>query len=289
MKPRKVMTAVSVGTLAIALTGCMKLDMTLELNNDDTVDGTMIFAFDKSVAGFMGEEFDTMMDGMVEDTTDMPEGATAEPYEDDTYEGAEYTFTGSPLSEFNDEDMTITHEDGEWELTGTMDLTEEEVGSQDDLGDFGDISEMADFDVRIAVTFPGEVLETNGEVDGTTVTWRPTFGESAEMHARAGESGGGSGDGLPAWLWIVIAVVVLAALLGGLFIFSRGQKASSSVPATAPSEGGGAPANVPPPPPAADEAVPTEEAVLADAPDAHNDPTADDRSADDSDPGTTPR
>ena len=60
-----------------------------------------------------------------------------------------------------------------YEVTGVMDLTSDDadlVGNpfEDQIGDAFDTAEL-----RVAITFPGEVLETNGQVDGTTVTWVP--------------------------------------------------------------------------------------------------------------------
>lgn len=260
MKPRKALATVGMGALALTLSGCMKLDVALELSNDDTVDGTMIVGFDKSMADFMGEQYDTMIDDMLNETSgDFPDDATSEPYDDGEYQGAKYTFDAVPLEEFNDSDFAITHEGGEWEFVGSLDTTEDAVGgSPDDLGELGgmgDMSGMVDFDMRIAVTFPGEVLETNGTVDGTTVTWSPEFGDSTEMRATASETGGG--DGPPVWLWILIGAVALAALVGGLFLYSRGQKSpAASASADTPADSAQTP---PPPPPTPETTEPSAE------------------------------
>jgi hypothetical protein len=42
----------------------------------------------------------------------------------------------------------------------------------------------AGFDVSVSMTFPGEVLEHNGTLDGTTVTWKPKAGENVVMKAK---------------------------------------------------------------------------------------------------------
>jgi hypothetical protein len=56
------------------------------------------------------------------------------------------------------------------------------------------------------------VLEHNGSLSGTTVTWEPQIGEPNDMFARAMDSGG-AGGGMPVWLWIVIGVVIVVIVL----------------------------------------------------------------------------
>ena len=37
----------------------------------------------------------------------------------------------------------------------------------------------AGFEVAVSMTFPGEVVEHNGTLEGTTVTWTPKAGENS--------------------------------------------------------------------------------------------------------------
>ena len=81
-----------------------------------------------------------------------------------------------------------------YEVDGVMDLSTEDADLQGNP--FEDqITEAIDTaQLRIAITFPGEVLETNGQVDGTTVTWEPVFGERNVLTAVASASGDGASD-----------------------------------------------------------------------------------------------
>lgn len=219
MYRRRARVAVIAGLVAVAATGCIKADMQLELQADDTVDGSMIVAFDKSLADMMGEDLDSMQEQMLGESGEgLPDDAKAEEYEDDKYIGSRFTFTDAPLAEFNDGDMSITHESDEFIVSGSMDASSGDLGEQGDLGNLGGLGGMAEPDIVLAITFPGEVLEHNGELDGTTVTWRPSLGENVEISARARYSGG---SGLPTWLWAIVGVVVVAAIIGGIFWFSR--------------------------------------------------------------------
>jgi hypothetical protein len=251
----KTLRAFGAALLAVSLAGCMKMDMQLELSSDDTVDGSIIFALSRETADMaesMGQDIDSMFEEM--GTTDLPENAEAEPYEDDDYVGQRYTFEDAALSEFSEEDgFGITHEGDEFVVTGEMDMTDAGAGGEGLGGELGtempDLEGMMDsFDISLSITFPGEVVEHNGELDGNTVTWVPTPGEVLEINARAKDSS----DGPPVWLWVVIAAVVLAALVGLLFFLSRNrtkrqQEASSEAAAGAVSG-----AAVPPPPADAD-------------------------------------
>ncbi|NDL60269.1 LppM family (lipo)protein [Phytoactinopolyspora mesophila] len=253
MKRTRTLRAIGAAGLVLALTGCIKMDMDLTVNADDTVDGTMIFGFNKEMSDMMGEEAD-MFDGMMDELLDMdlgedaPDDVTVEPYDDGTFIGQEMTFQGVALDEFGGDDATselrLTREGDEFVFEGDMDMS--------DTGEMGDIPPgmlegMMEFDMRVSITFPGEVLEHNGDLSGTTVTWVPEMGETNDMYARASESGGGGG--MPVWLWIVIGVVVVAGLVALLFLFSRGKTepaVAGDAPAPPPSPEGAGP--VPPAP-----------------------------------------
>lgn len=218
----------------VAMTGCIKLDMDLTLDGD-TASGSAIVGVDKSVLEMTGAEADEVL-GDLGAEEDLPEDATVEPYEDDTYVGQRLSFDGAALSEFDAEDMSISYdpEAGQYEVTGAMDMTD----VTDDGGDMpaGMADMMMDsFDMSISITFPGEVLEHNGELSGNTVTWRPVAGEANEMRAVA--SDGGS-SGLPVWLIAALGglAAVIAAGLVAFFVL-RNRRQATAGPGAGPGEG----------------------------------------------------
>jgi hypothetical protein len=254
MKRTRTLRAIGAAGLVLALTGCIKLDMDLTVHADDTVDGTMIFGFNREMSDMMGEEAD-MFDGMMDELLDMdlgedaPDEVTVEPYDDGTFVGQEMTFQGMPLEEFGGDEGTselrLARDGDEFVFEGDMDMS--------DTGEMGDVPPgmlegMMEFDMRVSITFPGEVLEHNGSLSGTTVTWEPEVGETNEMFARASESGGGGG--MPVWLWIVIGVVVVAGLVAMLFLFSRSKAEPAAVAAGDQPVPPPGPAGTNPPPPA---------------------------------------
>ncbi|MBD5785135.1 hypothetical protein IF650_02980 [Cellulosimicrobium terreum] len=245
-------------TLALLLSSCMRVDMNLTLHEDDTADGTIIMAISDEAAETLGMDPQEMWDQMgSEMESDMPEGATQEPYAEDGYTGTKMTYAGQPISEMSTggaEELSITREGDEFVVSGTMDMTGEEFdpSTGDEQADEMTRQMMEGFEVRISVTFPGEVGETNGEVDGTTVTWSPVMGETNEISARGSAIEGGgaaagdgtesdegtdadsdtggaddqsttgsggdasedSGSGFPWWILLVIGGIVLLGVIG---------------------------------------------------------------------------
>ncbi len=237
-----------VAVLAVALAGCLKFDMDLAVSSDDTVDGTMILAVDRSLVELGGGQ----LDDLVADAGPLPEGlegVTVEPFEDDDHVGQEYRLDDVPLealAEGGDPDALRIVRDGDvFRVSGAMDLTQGMTPGTDDLGDLGlDPSVLlSDLDLRIRLTFPGEVLESNGTVDGTSVTWEPVVGQANELTAVARADAGLVGL---AW-WVGLALLVAL----GLVVLAIVWLARRSRPVTATADGpvAATPASAPPPPP----------------------------------------
>lgn len=233
VRPAALAVRLSAAVLAgVAMTGCIKMDMDLTLDGD-TASGSVIVAMDRSLLEMEGLEADDAL-GNFGAEEELPEDAAVEPYEDDTYVGQRFSFDGAALSEFDDpESVSITYdaEDGRYEVTGAMDMTDMATdGGEMPAGMANAMLES--FDMRIAITFPGEVIEHNGELSGNTVTWRPVAGEANEIRAVASD---GSSSDLPVWLVAGLgglAVVIAAGVVVFFVLRNRGK------PATGPSENG---------------------------------------------------
>lgn len=238
--------------LTLLLTGCLKLDMALTISPDDTVDGELVFAVNKELLELTGQSVDDFL-GQTQVPSDVP-GATQELYEDDRFVGTRVVFDSVPLAELQQESATdslsIVREGDRFVVSGVLDLS---TADQELQGNpFEDQIQQA-FDsaeLRVAVTFPGEVIETNGQVDGTTVVWEPRFGVRTKMTAVASATGEGSeaaggnegsggaeasvgGSGGNAVLWVILGLAVVAGVVA-LFLVMRRRGASAA--------GGGMPA-----------------------------------------------
>jgi hypothetical protein len=219
-RSRKMTLAGTALLVTTALTSCIRVNMDIELD-DGMASGEMVLAVSQELLDMAGGE---PADLFAE--TDVPAGATVEPYEDDGYVGQRYIFDDAELSEFSDQQFSITYdeESGRYEVNGTMDF-----GAEDLTELPGDMAELAaeTFDVSISVTFPGEVIDNNGDLDGQTVTWRPGFDNVTEMHAVAEEGS----SGVPVWGWVTLGILA-AALLGGLVFIAGRRRNETADPAT---------------------------------------------------------
>ena len=227
------------------------MDMAITLNDDDTFDGSVVMAFSDELAQSLDMDPQEMWDQMgSEMESDLPEGATQEPYAEDGYTGTRITYADQPIAQLDSgaaDSISVTREGDEYVVSGSMDMTDEEFDPDtgDATSDEMTRQMMESLDIRIAITFPGEVTESNGEIDGNTVTWTPVVGETNEMTARGSAVAGGSagsgdegsdeetsdsdgaavpdtGDGSAdasdsgssAWIWLVLGGVVLLGIIG---------------------------------------------------------------------------
>src|SRR5665647_1254996 len=157
MRTRRLLGAAALATfVAVGLTGCIKMDMQLDLKSDDTVDGSMIFAISSEVAQLMGEDAESIADSMQQDMIDVGDGGEtrSEPYDDGEYIGTTTFFEGQSLETFSSgedtESLQILREGDEFVVSGVMDLSEGAEDSESMMPGIGD-----SMDIKIAITFPG--------------------------------------------------------------------------------------------------------------------------------------
>lgn len=223
MQTRTGLRAIGVAALVVALTGCMKLDMDLTVSSDDKVDGTMIVGLARSLADVSGMSEEEMREELERDLelNDLPEGATAEPYQDDNFIGVRVQLEDVALDDLNEDssgdDLRILHEDGKYTVSGAFDLSAEELGD-------APLKELAedDAEMRIRITLPGEVIEHNGELSGRTVTWHPEFGERNEILAVAEED-----EGIPTLVWPLLGVAAFSVAMIFVIQTRRPRQTSS--------------------------------------------------------------
>lgn len=220
MRTRRLLGAAALSTLvAVGLTGCMKIDLSLDLQSDDTVDGSMVFAISTELAELAGESPESLAEQMQQEMVDVgEEGATrTEPYDDGEFIGTTTYFEGEALDSFGTpgeaESLSIVRDGDDYVVSGVLDLSDADAEGGEMVAGL-----MEGFEIQIAISFPGAVSDHNGQLDGKTVTWSPTYGERLDISARGSaiESGGGS-DGVPVLL--IVGIVVLALLLIGLILF----------------------------------------------------------------------
>ncbi len=226
---RPVILSAAVAVAALALAGCMRMQVDATVTEDDTVNGTVILALADSVLELAGDEADGLWE---ESGFEGDEGVTSEDYAQDGFTGKKYTFADTPLSEFSDQDLSITREGDEFVVDGNLDMSD--MGSEDLEGLPGMEGILDSFEITVAFTFPGEVVSSNGTVDGNTVTWEAQPGQPNPLEARA-KASASSPLPLGLILGIVGAVVVVGAVVA-VFLVTRRRRRGAPAGA-APVEG----------------------------------------------------
>jgi hypothetical protein len=172
----------------ILLTGCIKMDLALEINSDKTVSGTLIYAISDALSelGTTSEDTDPTAD--LFDTS--AEGVTVSEYKEDGYTGTKITLDRVPISAFNKQGgesggFQIIRDENLITLKGELDLSSGDTDDSD-ISEWGDAlakSLFATADLNISVKFPVKVLSTTGTIseDGRTVSWKPQLGEKVDL------------------------------------------------------------------------------------------------------------
>jgi hypothetical protein len=220
---------------ALALSGCIKMEVNLELQSDDTVDGSMIFAVQEGLGEMLGEgseEVPTDEEAANElfggDLSSDFENATEEPYNEDGWVGTRVVFEGETLADFSEdnEGFTIVRDGDQFVVSGPFetDATAEE-GSEEML----EGAEMT-----MSITFPGEVTDHNGTLEGNTVTWDLLDGPE-ELHAVGGATEGGSSLPILLILAILGGLIVVGGVIVALVMMSRSRASKGAIASGEPS------------------------------------------------------
>lgn len=222
--------------LALVLAGCFKVNMDVEVSPTDTVSGNAVIAVDEGLLQLSGQNVDQLFGQM--DLTDLPAGTTAAPYDDDGFVGREITFQDVPLDDFTadnalsgsgaGEDLDIQRVGDEFRVTGAFDMSGEEFTGTQIPEQFLDT-----FELRISITFPGEVKSATGEIDGNTVTWEPKIGENTRIEATASAIPSTSSP-----LLVIVLIAAGALVLGAIAFFLTHREPAVEPPG--PMDGGAA-------------------------------------------------
>jgi ketosteroid isomerase-like protein len=228
-------TTRKIGALALAMivlvltAGCMKLDMNLEVSSQDTVSGDVTFAISKSLAE-MGQEnggeagvpaTDNLFGGDV--------NAEVTPFDDGKFVGSTYKLDAVPLENFattNDSSQLSIVRDGDYlVVSGLLDMTGGDPDSIKEAMENPFTSALFDgTSIRVAITLPGTIESASGEIDGNTVVWEGTMGDSLDISAKAKAPLPGSVD----WMLVGGIAVLLLAVVAIVVVGRRKNKGKNS-------------------------------------------------------------
>ena len=218
-RSRKILAALGM-LLVLALAGCVRFQADLRVSPEDTLDGDIVVAVitnDEPDSADNARDAADDIEARLLPALRGADGVTATPYEQDDYVGTRFSLAGTPIDALNgggsEGALTLTRAGDEYDFTGTLDFTpdSEPTPGEEVDGDPGDA------DISVSIAFPGEVLEHNGEVQGTSVTWTTTLEGSVDMHARASAVPSGP----PAWLWAIAAGAALLIALAVIVVVIR--------------------------------------------------------------------
>lgn len=200
----------------------MKVDAAMAINEDNTVTGSIVMALDKRMTSLTGKSQDQLVSTITVAPEKIAKGTVVQPYQDDLFIGRRYVFTNVPLNDFHGTDqvsVTVVHEARAYLFNGVADLRT--VNLADPA-----VQRFANmFAFKVSVTFPGNVVESNGTVSGRTVTWSPKAGESMPMHARAEIP---AGSWKPWALGLGVFLVVVVIVVGVVVLSRRGQQPAAT-------------------------------------------------------------
>lgn len=193
---------------AVLLTGCVRFQADLTLQPDDTVDGSVVVAVvlgDGEDARQQATEAVAAIESQLLAGVSGAVGATRSEYAEDGYYGTRFTFDDTPLAAFDsggeDGSFRLAREGDAFVFEGLLDFTPDDGQTEADPD--ADTS-----NVTVRITFPGEVTQHNGQLDGRTVSWSAAPESRVEMSA----TGSAFSSGPPPWVPVLVSVLAVLAV-----------------------------------------------------------------------------
>lgn len=230
--------------LAVILTGCIRADFAIKVNDDGSgtvstllaVNRSLIEGFASSLGGESGMdagEFSFSADDIA--PADLPPGAEVEAYREGDFEGVRVTVpfeagasvaerfaemmsaSGGGASDSPFEELTLERQGDEWvfEARPTVDTADLRMGTGSDQFSQAMVQTFfADASFTIRIELPGEVVEHNAdEVNGRELVWNlDLFGPDQRTLMARSDVGGASATPWPLLVGIGAALVLLAAI-----------------------------------------------------------------------------
>lgn len=221
--PRRTTAVALVALVTLGLAGCVRVDLATTLHSDDTQSGSLTFAVSEGFAERTGVAAEDLVESLQLPALsgDLP-GATVESFTEDGYAGKRVTVQNAPLDTFGSDgsSVEISRDGDSFVVSGAIDVSEEMIGASTGQADDADLE---DLDVRVRITFPGAVVDHNGELDGRTVTWHATRGDRLTLSAQGSAiEGAAAPRSTPQWIWVAGGVAALAML--GALVAARARR-----------------------------------------------------------------
>lgn len=203
--------AVLVLFIAPLMTGCLRVQASINVSPDDTVSGDIVAAIKPRNDNDQGPQFD--------ENLSFGQKVAVSSYDSDGYVGSQASFSDLSFAEFPqlaDLSRDATGVDISLRRAGSLVILEGRV----DLTNVTD----PDADVQFTVNFPGEVTSTNGNrIDTGVVEWTLKPGVVSTMSAQARYTDPSTRSFNAAAIWLAVAALLVSGLIGFLAYRDRDQ------------------------------------------------------------------
>ncbi|WP_231930417.1 LppM family (lipo)protein [Micromonospora coriariae] len=219
-----------------------QLNMGLTVNTDDTVDGQLLLTAHRSRLVALNKNIPAAIAELRQNIPALPPGEETG-YEDGNLFGTQISYRKAPLTTFDGESMKLFRDNDFYRFTLPLDPTKygRKAAEQNPQNQQAFLKLMS---FEISVTFPGRVIDTNGTVNGRSVSWKVDSNQDKPTELRAvaeapprpsaSPVAAADGGGFP-WLLIVggLLLLLLLAAVGVLLLRRRRPAAPAAPGATA--------------------------------------------------------
>ncbi|MFF0366201.1 LppM family (lipo)protein [Micromonospora sp. NPDC005087] len=227
-----------------------QLNMGLTVNTDDTVDGQLLLTAHRSRLVAWNKTMPAAIAELRQNIPALPPGEESG-YEDSNLFGTQISYRKAPLATFDSESVKLVR-DGDF-YRFTLPLDPKKYGGK--MAEQNPQQQQAFLKLmsfEISVTFPGRVIDSNGTVNGRSVSWKVDSNQDKPTELRAvaeapprpsaSPVAAADGGGFP-WLLIVGGLLLLLLLAAvGVFLLRRRRPAAPAAPGpTSPGPPAGAP------------------------------------------------
>ncbi len=200
--PRASALLLPVFLLAVfSLTGCVRLHAAMALSQDDRVSGEIVAATPPTQDNDPGPQLKV--------PNELAGRVTTKPYKVDNYTGTQLFFSALTFDEVRALSTATSASSSRYQLafrrsgdlvtlSGSVDLTQVPIDRAD---------------IQIKISFPGEIVDTNGkEEEPTTIAWAPKPGQASMLTATIRYAGENSPSYF-GWTMLVAGLTGAAALI----------------------------------------------------------------------------
>lgn len=214
-------SALLLAALALALSGCIRVDLAFRVDEDGSASFSGILAYSDALVAMAGDAAGDLIDG-----SGLPAGAAVEDYRADGYRGVSFTRSGDvadliegvtaagPGGDSLFESFELLREDGEWRFDAVLrplsEAAQDGGAGLDALGAGLGEALLAGGWFRVRLELPGELIEHNADrtEEGALVWDLDLQGEEARSLFVRTDAGGGAGA-TP----VVVSAAIAAALV----------------------------------------------------------------------------